>query len=507
MQGQTGRRAAIYCRISETDESVDKVANQEADCRAHAKRRGYTIQDELVFSDDGISASKFLHRPEYERLLKAAETGRFDVLVATAEDRLSRQPQEKLKLAAICAESSILWDTLSEGVTDPSTDMGEFLSYFRGWTGRAEQREKAARIKRRFEQQRAEGLPLWGVRPFGFEVNRIDHRESEAEELRWAYQHVLDGGSLGSIMRSWSERGIKTTRGNAFSYATVRQALLRPRNAGLMERDGVVIEDAPVAWSPIVAREIWESACAVLTDPGRSTTDSREPRWLCSGLVYCWCGSSMRSGSGSDRKGRFPIYRCADRLGDGADGRRHVSIKPDDLDPLVRSAVAAAFLMSPPSSLPSKAADLAEVQRVQARRVEVRRSIDELVAMIGTPGITAATVTKRTAELGAELESLDARLEDHTRQSAHAAMLVDAHAALWAGQRPPRGAADRSKRIRIATAAKVKEQLEERFDSLPLQQRRTLVRTLLVVTVDPWQRGPSSDRVRIEHLVPELREI
>ena len=84
------QRAAIYVRISETDAQFDKAASQEALCRTFAQRNGYDVVQ--VYVDDGISGYKFKGRPEFLRLLTDAEAGRFDVLVATFEDRLSRQP-------------------------------------------------------------------------------------------------------------------------------------------------------------------------------------------------------------------------------------------------------------------------------------------------------------------------------------------------------------------------------------------------------------------------------
>jgi hypothetical protein len=285
-------------------------------------------------------------------------------------------------------------------------------------------------------------------------------------------------------------------RGNDFSYATVRQLLLRPRNAGLMERDGQVIEDVPAQWEPIVSREVWEQARALLSDPGRSTTTSREPKWLYAGLVHCWCGSRMRSGTGSDRKAKFSIYRCSST--DREPGSRHASIKCDDLDPLVRAAVSA-FMHSPPAALPTSVAEVAEVQRLGARLREVRQAIADLLAMVGTPGVSSASITKRTAELGREAEQIEAELDQHRRRSAHAAMLLDAQAALWKGKPPARRSKDRTRRVSIEDAADLKGKLEERFDSLALEQRRTLVRSLLTFTVHPWKRGPSVDRVEITH--------
>lgn len=493
MQVQVKQRAAIYCRISETDERVDKVATQEATCRKFARSQGYDVVQ--VYADDGISGYKFKDRPDYLQMLTDAEAGGFQVLVATFEDRLSRQPSEKLALAAACAKGGVVWHTVHDGLIDPASEEGELFLYFRGWMGRKEQTHKIKRLRDRFEERRAEGMPLWGVRPFGFELNRIDHRESEAVELQWAYEHVLAGGSLYAIQQAWNSRGLRTTRGNDWSYATVRQLLMRPRNAGLAERDGEVIEEVQAQWEPIVSREDWQTACSILTDPHRSTTTSREPRWLCAGLARCWCGSVMRSGSGSDRKGRFPIYRCADRR-DGPPGKRHASIKPDDLDPVVVDAVVSTFVYSPTSGLPSETADLADVRRLQGRLRDVRGQRDALIDSIGLPGITKATIAKRATNLAFDEAVIVTALDDHARQSAHAAMIVESRAALWTAPR---------KRVSLAAAAALKQQLNERFQALPLTQRRTLVRSLLVITVESWKCGASSDRVHIEHIgAPDL---
>ena len=499
-----------------------------------AKREGYNVI--AVFKDDGIGAFKDTNRPGFLSLLKAAEAGEFRVLLAVAEDRFARQPRASIHLAEICADAGITWHTVRDGRLDASSSEGELMSFFRSYQGRQDQRNKIESMLRRFETQRAEGKPLWGVRPFGFELNRIDHREDEAAELRWAYDSVLAGASLRSIMRAWQERGIETSlardrrekreRGEpvpfdernklrteegekplkepvGWSYATVRQLLMRPRNAGLMERDGAIIEDITAVWTPVVSRDVWERTCAILTDPARSTTTSLESKWLCAGLIYCRCGSVLRSGTGGDRKGRFPVYQCAaDRV---PGGDRHVSIKPADVEPLVREAIVSTFLLAPPTGLPGQAAEAANVQRLQTRLREVREGIAELLAMVGTPGVKMATITKPTSELGIEAEQIEAELEAHKRHSAHAAMLLDAHAALWSGKRPDHRSQDRATRVRFADAAKLKVKLGERFDGLPLEQRRTLVRTLVSVTVHPWQSGPSSKRVIIQHLgAPDL---
>ena len=258
-----------------------------------------------------------------------------------------------------------------------------------------------------------------------------------------------------------------------------------------------IVEEVAAVWKPIVSREEWEGVCAILTDPARRLTVQREPRWLCAGIVRCGaCGDVLRSGQGGDRKGSFTVYRCAAKIRQANDGRRHATVKTHDLDPLVREAVVSTFLHAPSIGLPSEVASMAEVYRLQARLGEVRAALSDLIDLVGTPGITAASVLKRTAALGREEEQINASLGEHARRSAHAAMVLGARAALWTQP---------DHRVSLADAAALKGELAARFEALPLEQRRTLVRSLLTVTVHPWSGGKSIDRVAISSVAaPDL---
>lgn len=532
-------RAAIYCRISQQDVRVDKVQNQEKDCRDFADRCGYVVVEDALYADDGISAYKQRDRPGYDEMLSDAEMGKFDVIVATAEDRFSRNPKASLLLAAACAEGGVMWHTLKDGWVDPSSDEGEFQVYFRGWSARKEGRDKGFRISNTNNRLRNGGLPIVGVRPFGFEVNRIDHREDEAELIREAYAHILSGGKLYGLVKSWNDRGIQTslakdraamrlagklvpfdvrnekliadgmepqTEPSGWSYQSLGQLLKRPRNAAIVEqgRDPQtrkpVLTDIKARWEPIVSREDWELVCAILNDPARKIVASREPRWLCAGLARCGaCGEVMRSGLGSDRKGSFSVYRCGSRVIPSEDNKkmRHATVKTADLDGLVVQHIAKAFLYGAPMAMPSRRAEFEELAALQARLREVRQGLLDNSALVGTPGFKVATARRRGAELSAEEEELEEQIEYHATRSAHAAMLVESRTALFLGAKV-RGKS--GKRVSPAKAVQVLEELAARFESLPLAQQRTLVRSMLEITVNPWKSGPSKDRCVIERI-------
>ena len=88
--------AAIYARKSTEQNGADEVKSvtrQAEHARAYAARKGWTIAEEHVYSDDGISGALFGDkRPGLARLLNALKPRPpFDVLVMSEESRLGRE--------------------------------------------------------------------------------------------------------------------------------------------------------------------------------------------------------------------------------------------------------------------------------------------------------------------------------------------------------------------------------------------------------------------------------
>ena len=91
--------AAIYARkstdqvgVSDTERSVTR---QVEHARAYAHTKGWTVADEHVYVDDGISGAEFANRPGFLRLMNALKpTPRFQVLIMSEESRLGREAIE-----------------------------------------------------------------------------------------------------------------------------------------------------------------------------------------------------------------------------------------------------------------------------------------------------------------------------------------------------------------------------------------------------------------------------
>ena len=83
-------RAALYARYSSDLQSAASIEDQFRICRDHAERAGWTVVD--TYRDAAISGDSMILRPGIQALLADARSGAFDVVVAEALDRMSRDP-------------------------------------------------------------------------------------------------------------------------------------------------------------------------------------------------------------------------------------------------------------------------------------------------------------------------------------------------------------------------------------------------------------------------------
>jgi site-specific DNA recombinase len=92
-------RVGIYARKSTEQTGIadghSSVERQVANARAYADGKGWTVLENQIYIDDGISGGEFLKRPGFLRLMNAVAPRRqFDVLVMSEESRLGREAIE-----------------------------------------------------------------------------------------------------------------------------------------------------------------------------------------------------------------------------------------------------------------------------------------------------------------------------------------------------------------------------------------------------------------------------
>jgi DNA invertase Pin-like site-specific DNA recombinase len=143
---QTSPRIYILARGS-ADIADPGHGNQVAELRAWAGRRGLDIAAEYVL--DGASAWKGQHRDQLAGALACASTGRYDVVLAWALDRLSREGVEATLglLRRFHAAGAPVWSLREPRTETADRSMAELLAAIYAWMARAESARRSERVR------------------------------------------------------------------------------------------------------------------------------------------------------------------------------------------------------------------------------------------------------------------------------------------------------------------------------------------------------------------------
>jgi hypothetical protein len=105
-------RAVVYCRYSSDAQRDTSIADQLRLCQEFASRQGWELVQ--VYRDAALSGATTL-RPGYQALLEGARLAAFDVVVAEALDRLSRDQEDVAGLFKRLRFAGIRLVTVAEG--------------------------------------------------------------------------------------------------------------------------------------------------------------------------------------------------------------------------------------------------------------------------------------------------------------------------------------------------------------------------------------------------------
>jgi site-specific DNA recombinase len=366
--------AAIYARISKDDGTALGVARQIEDCTREASRRGWTVRQ--TFTDNDVSASDGKPRPEFQRMMAEVDAGRLKAIVVWDADRLSRSPRENEDLIDRAERHGLQLANVG-GDMDLSTVTGRLTFRIKGSVAKAEVEQQSRRLKRKFDERATHGLPHGKV-AFGYrrEVvydnagRRISSHDvldpAQADVVREAARRLLAGQTLRSVVKYFNDAGVTSPGGKPWSATTMRQVLLRDRNAGRRRHRGADVGLA--AWEPIYDEGTHRRVVALLTDPDRRMNRGAAVKHLLSGLARCGlCSGEMRVTTGTVYRGK-PVpskYQCRQCL--------RVARKQSLVDDVVNQVVVAK--LSQPDAVsalatgrPERAAELmGQLQEAEAR--------------------------------------------------------------------------------------------------------------------------------------------
>jgi site-specific DNA recombinase len=323
-------KVAIYARYSSENQREASIADQFRVCREFAQRQGWHVERE--YSDHAVSGATLL-RPGFQAMMREALRNKFDIVMAEALDRFSRDQEDTAGLFKRLTFAGVNIVTLAEG------DITHLHIGLKGTMNALFLKELAEKTRRglrgRIELGKAGGGVSFGyriVRRFENGVVSTGEREivpEEAEIIRSIFNQYLAGASPKQIAKDLNRDGVRGPRGALWSPSTIhgnpergvgilhnglyigrlvwnRQRFLKDPDTGKR----VARANPPSEWITkdvpelrIIDDEVWQAVQTRYASvqrkwkagpEGRRFNQFRRPKYLFSGLTKCGeCGAGF----------------------------------------------------------------------------------------------------------------------------------------------------------------------------------------------------------------------
>ncbi len=322
-------RAVIYARYSSKNQRDASIEDQVRLCRKHVDQQGWTYLH--AYTDRAVSGASTL-RSGYQQLLEDARRDTFDVVVAEALDRLSRDLEDVAALFKLLNFAGVRLVTVTEG------EISELHVGLKGTMNALYLKDLAQKTHRGLEGRIRQGRSAGG-RAYGYEVVREFNakgepirggrriNEAQAAVVRRIFQSYAVGTSPRAIAHQLNGEGTEGPHGRPWSPSTIYGNWRRgngilnnelyvgrlvwnrqryPKDPKTGKR--IARHNPPESWVTeevpdlrIVDDDLWravkarQSLIRKTASPRLSTRrpgDTRRPRHLLSGLVKCGvCGN------------------------------------------------------------------------------------------------------------------------------------------------------------------------------------------------------------------------
>ncbi len=367
-QTQLNNKVGLYMRLSKDDERNGEslsIENQRIILTKYVNERNWTIIDEYI--DDGYSGTNF-ERPEVQRLLEDAKTGRIDTIVVKDLSRFGRNyifvgqyvdyifPTYGIRFIAI-SDNVDTANTNSSGM-----DMMPIMNVFNEWHSAntskkiravAEANAKAGKYRANFAPygyvKGTEGKKLPIIdEPAASIVRRIFEMRASGKKLQdicnilnsekvpapATYLHDKFGATILNASKNWWERGVvKHILSNPIYIGTLvrlYKTTVSYKNKTKSNREPIVF---PNVIEPIVSKDLWDKCREIENSCAHGKRTMTGFIASLSGFLFCAdCGGKMRLGYSNKKVYSFI---CGNHSRLGKQYCSNHNIKLDEIESIV----------------------------------------------------------------------------------------------------------------------------------------------------------------------------
>lgn len=234
MSTTPAKKAALYLRVSTEEQKREgfSLGAQEDILKAYCESKGFVIYD--VYDDGGYSGKDF-NRPRMQQLLRDLRGDKFDIVLAVAVDRISRNNLDVLTFVDRELHPRGKKLLISTCDIDSSTETGKMFISLLGTFAEYERQLIVSRVKKGMEKRAGEGKWNGGFM-LGYDVvdKKLVINENEAEIVRKVFELRISGKGYKWITNYLNESGKKTKHNASFSTNTVKTILENEKYTGAM---------------------------------------------------------------------------------------------------------------------------------------------------------------------------------------------------------------------------------------------------------------------------------
>ena len=230
-------RVAIYARYSSDNQSESSIEDQVRICRHRIETEGWTLAE--IYSDAALSGATTL-RPGYQKLLEEARNGAYDIVIAEALDRLSRDQEDVAGLFKRLSFAGVTLFTLAEG------EISELHVGLKGTMNALYLKDLAQKTHRGLEGRVRQGRS-GGGNAYGYDI--VKEVDAKGERLRGGrrinpaeaavvcriFEEFAGGHSPRAIAKGLNADAIPGPRGRPWRDSTIRGH--HTRRTGILRND------------------------------------------------------------------------------------------------------------------------------------------------------------------------------------------------------------------------------------------------------------------------------
>ena len=314
---------AVYARYSSDNQRESSIEDQIRICREHAEREGWIISK--VYCDHAISGASMILRPGIQSLMQDAMSGKYNLVMSEALDRVSRDQEEIAGIFKRLKFSNTDMFTLSEG------QITELHIGLKGTMNAIHLKDLGEKVHRGL-RGRIEAGKSGGGNSFGYDV--VKRYDGNGEPIRGdrkinpdkaaivqrIFKSYATGKSPKAIALELNREGIVGPTGKAWGQSTINGN--RRRGTGILNNE---IYIGRMVWNKvkylknpdtgkriarvndeaewivkelsefrIIDQELWDSVKArqkALDKKGGHLCKKNRPKYLLSNLLKCGsCG-------------------------------------------------------------------------------------------------------------------------------------------------------------------------------------------------------------------------